>query len=114
MTANRISHMESCTQCGSTTSSAMKGNDYAEAFADRYIGLAVRACDVAALHEMAKHWLDSVGGFGYKTGCAVDGPSSLYKLRRFRMARKALEAAESMLIETASDVHEFDSNGHKI
>lgn len=112
--SNRISHMESCTQCGSTTSSAMKANDFAEQFADRYIGLAVRSGDVAALHEMAKHWVDSVGGFGHKSGSAVDGPSALYKLRRFRMARKALEAAESMLEPLANDIHEFDSNGHKV
>ncbi|MNR08706.1 hypothetical protein D3C85_1248740 [compost metagenome] len=114
MTANRISHMESCIHCGTTTSSGQKANDFAEQFADRYIGLAVRSGDVAALHEMAKHWIESVGGFGYQSGGVSDGPSALYKLRRIRMARKAMEAAEAMLLPVASDVHEFDQYGHKV
>lgn len=114
MSNNRISHMEACVTCGTTTSSALKGNDFAESLNDRFIGLAVRAGDVAALHEIAKHWIDSIGGFGYQTGCVYDGPDALYKLRRVRMARLALEAAERIIAPKASDVHEFDSNGHKV
>lgn len=110
----RISHMESCLHCGTTTSSAGESNDLSEAFADRFIGLAVRAGDVAALKELAESQITRTGLYGHKTGCATNGPSSLYKLRRMRIARKALQAAEAMLEPNANDIHRFDSNGHAI
>ena len=110
----RISHMESCLHCGTTTSSAQESNDLTESFADRYIGLAVRSGDVAALHELAFSQIGKVGLFYQKSGAAGDGPSCLLKLRRMRIARKALEAAELLLEPLANDIHEFDSNGHKI
>lgn len=112
--SERISHMESCLWCGTTTSSAGEANDIGEKFAQRYIGLAVRAGDVAALHELASYHMGKVGLFGYQSGSVGDGPSALYKLRRMRIARMALEAAEKMLEPIASDEHRFDANGHKI
>lgn len=110
--SQRISHMEACLQCGSTTSSAVEKNDLAESFADRFIGLAIRAGDIAALHELAKAQVESICGFGYQSGSVSPGPNALYKLRRMRIARKALEAAESMLEPMANDIHKFDQNGH--
>ena len=104
--------MESCLHCGSTTSSAGGSNDTAEKFADRFIGLAVRAGDVKALHELAVDQLDRIGCFGHQTGASPDGPSSLYKLRRIRIAMQAMQAAKDMLEPKANDVHRFDSNGH--
>lgn len=114
MSKERISHMESCLHCGSTTSSAGDGNDLSESFADRFIGLAVRAGDVLALKELAESQITNTGLYGSNTGCVQDGPRSLYKLRRMRIARKALQAAESMLEPLANDIHRFDANGHAI
>jgi hypothetical protein len=111
MTA-RISHMESCLSCGSTTSSAVVSNETVEKFADRFIGLAVRSGDVKALHELAVDQLSQIGCFGYQTGSSTDGPSSLHKLRRIRIAIQALQAAKDMLEPIANDIHRFDSNGH--
>lgn len=73
----RISHMESCLHCGTTTSSAGESNDLSEALADRFIGLAVRAGDVAALKELAEFQVTNTGLYGQKTGSVSDGPSSL-------------------------------------
>jgi len=114
MTSVRVSHMESCLHCGTTTSSTGKSNDYTEEFIDRYIGLAVRCGDVAALDELAKHELDNTGLYFSGSGSAGEGPRALSKLRRFRIARKACEAAEKMLELVANDEHHFDSNGHLI
>jgi hypothetical protein len=104
--------MEPCLACGSTTSSAGAANDTTEKFADRFIGLAVRAGDVAALHELAIDQLGRIGGFGHKTGASPPGPSSLYKLRRIRVAMQAMQSAKDMLEPTADDIHRFDHNGH--
>jgi hypothetical protein len=104
--------MESCLHCGSTTSSAGASNEFSEAFADRFIGLAVRSGDVKALHELASDQLANIGCFGHQTGSSPDGPSSLYKLRRMRIASKAMQAAMEMLTPKANDIHRFDAEGH--
>ena len=111
--ANRISHMESCLHCGTTTSTAMESNDKTEKLLSRMIGLAVRAGDIKALHEIALDSLVECGIFS-QTGSVQHGPSSLYKLRRIRISVNALNAAAGMLEPVANDIHEFDSNGHKI
>lgn len=111
--ANRISHMESCLHCGTTTSSAMGSNDKTEKLLSRMVVLAVRASDVKALHEIATGALDKCGVFS-TAGSVCHGPSSLYKLRLMRIAVNALNAAVGMLEPVANDIHEFDSNGHKI
>ena len=110
----RISHMEVCLHCGTTTSSAINSNDTVEDFVDQFIGLAGRCGDVKALADLASSLVNHAGCYGDKTGSVAEGPSSLSKLRRFRMARKALQAAEDMLEPQANDVHRFDSNGHAI
>jgi len=112
--SNRVSHMESCLHCDTTTSSAVDSNPAFEKFADRYIGLAVRAGDVAALDELAKYQIGRTGLYGYQGGSVSSGPSALHKLRRMRIAIKALQAAESMLEGMASDEYRFDGNGHSI
>lgn len=110
----RISRMESCLHCGTTTSSAIESNDLFEKFADRFIGLAVRSGDAKALLELAISQLEQAGLFGYQSGAAVAGPSSLYKLRRYRIASQALKASMEMLEPMADDIYRFDSNGHAI
>lgn len=112
--ANRISHMEGCLHCGTTTSSAGESNNLTEKFAERFIGLAVRAGDMRALFELAEYQIKNAGMFGSNTGSTGDGPSALYKLRRASIAGKALTAAIEALTPIANDIHEFDHNGHKI
>lgn len=108
---SRISHMEACLTCGSTTSSAVKANPEFEEFAVRFIDLAIRAGDIKALTEFAAHQLSKVGCFS-TTGGASTGPSALHKFRRIRLARKALDAAESALSKVSTSEHHFDSNGY--
>ncbi|MNJ35403.1 hypothetical protein D3C77_301380 [compost metagenome] len=109
----RISHMESCLTCGTTTSSAIKENDEFEALAGKYIDLAMKSGDHKAVFELAKQQLDKFGLF-YSTGGAGDGPSALYKLRRARITAKAMFSLIGYLEPVSNDEHHFDENGHKI
>lgn len=108
---SRVSHMEACITCGSTTSSAVTENPEFEEFADKFIELAVRSGDLKALNEFSKRQLERVGCWS-TSGGSHTGPGSLHKMRRIRLARKALSAAEDVLAGIASDEHHFDSNGH--
>lgn len=113
MTKERISHMESCLLCGTSNSGSVDQNPMHEIFADKFIELAVKAGDHKALADFAEGQLASMGGF-FTSGGAGSGPRALHKLRRVRMARKALEALEKDIEPVSNDEHRFDGNGHLI
>lgn len=109
---SRVSHMESCLLCGSTGSGAVEDNPVFEVFIDKFIELAVRAGDHKALKDLALNHLNEMGCFS-TTGCgSLGGPATLYKLRRARIAQRAMAAMVESLEPSASDEHHFDSNGH--
>lgn len=109
---SRVSHMEACLLCGSTGSGAVKENPLFEIFADKFIELAVRARDHKALKDLAINHLNEMGCFSTTGNGSLGGPSTLYKLRRARIAQKAMAAMVESLEPNASDEHHFDSNGH--
>lgn len=113
MNKERISHMESCLLCGSTGSGAVDKNQDFEELADKFIQLAARAKDHAALKDFAASQIERMGVFS-TTGHAGSGPSALYRLRRAKIAQKALAAMVDNLEPIASDEHRFDGNGHLI
>lgn len=113
MSKERVSHMESCLLCGTSNSGSVDNNPIHEVFADKFIELAVKAGDHKALADFAGEQITSMGGF-FQSGGAGSGPRALYKLRRVRMARKALEAFEAAIEPVSNDEHRFDSNGHLI
>lgn len=113
MRKERISHMESCLLCGSTGSGAVEKNQDFEEFADKFIQLATRAKDHAALKDFAAAQIERMGCFS-TTGGAGHGPSALYRLRRAKIAQKAMAAMVADLESVANDDHRFDGNGHLI
>lgn len=113
MSKERISHMESCLLCGSTGSGAVENNQAYEDLADKFIQLAVRAKDHAALKDLASSQIVRMGCFS-TTGNAGSGPSALYRLRRAKIAQKALAAMVADLEPVANDEHRFDKNNHLI
>lgn len=113
MSKERISHMEPCLLCGSTGSGAVDRNPEYEALLEKYIELAVRSKDHAALKDLAAAQVERMGCFS-TTGHAGSGPSALYRLRRAKIAQKALSAMVGDLEPIASDEHRFDGNGHLI
>lgn len=113
MSKERISHMESCLLCGTSNSGSVDKNPMHEVFVDKFIELALKAGDHKALADFAEGQIASMGGF-FQSGGAGTGPRALQKLRRVRMARKALEALEKEIEPVANDEHRFDVNGHLI
>lgn len=109
---SRVSHMESCLLCGATGSGAVDHNQDFEELADKFIQLASRAVDHAALKDLAGKQIERMGCFSTSGNGAVTGPSALYRLRRAKIAQKAMAAMVDALEPKASDEHHFDSNGH--
>lgn len=109
---SRVSHMESCLLCGSTGSGAVDHNRDFEELADKFIKLASRAGDHAALKDLAAKQIERMGCFSTTGNGATTGPSALYRLRRAKIAQKAMAAMVEALELHASDEHHFDSNGH--
>lgn len=109
---SRVSHMEACLLCGSTGSGAVEDNPVFEVFIDKFIELAVRSGDHKALKELALNQLNEMGCFSTTGSGSIGGPSTLYKVRRARIAQKAMAAMVETLEQKASDEHHFDSNGH--
>lgn len=109
----RVSHMEPCLLCHTTTSSAGNGNSHLEQICDQFIEMAVQCGNHKALVDLAKHQINEIGVFSTVGACG-SGTSALYKMRRLRIARKAIQAAEDSISPSASDEVRFDSNGHVI
>lgn len=109
---SRVSHMESCLLCGSTGSGAVDRNQDFEELADKFIQLASRAGDHAALKDLAARQIERMGCFSTTGNAATTGPSALYRLRRAKIAQKAMNAMVEALEPHANDEHHFDSNGH--
>jgi hypothetical protein len=107
MSKERVSHMESCLSCGLTNSGAIDRNPEYEQLAGVVVDLAVSAGNHKALHDLAIQQLDRVGLFS-TCGHKQAGPSSLYALRRLRMASKSISALIEMLEPQANDEHRFD------
>lgn len=109
---SRVSHMESCLLCGSTTSSAPENNNEFEILAGKYIALAAAQNNHAALRDLAIDQIGRMGGFSTTGSAGYTGPAALYRLRRARIAQNAMAAMVESLEPKASDEHHFDSNGH--
>lgn len=114
MSKERVSHMESCLLCESTGSGAVDHNQDFEELAEKFIQLAVRAGDHAALKDLAAKQISRMGCFSTTGNGATTGPSALYRLRRAKIASKAMAALVAELGPHASSEHRFDSNNHLI
>lgn len=109
---SRVSHMESCLLCGSTTSSAPENNNEFEVLAGKYIALASAQNNHAALRDLALDQINRMGVFSTTGNGGSTGPAALYRLRRARIAAQAMIYMVESLEPNASDEHHFDSNGH--
>lgn len=114
MRKEHVSHMEPCLLCGSTGSGAIEHNQDFEDLADKFIELASRANDHAALKDLAAKQIERMGCFSTTGNGATSGPSALYRLRRAKIAYKALGEMVKSLETHASSEHRFDKNGHQI
>lgn len=104
MTRKHVTRMESCMACGLTNSGAVKSNPEIESEANELIALARAAGNHKALINLATRHLGRVGCFT-TCGRAGSGSSSMYVLRRARIAQAAMAALIEMLEPVADNVY---------